>query len=299
MSTREFDVVSGQASFKKLKDALLAIPTEKLVNVNANVDDAATAALNLVDYMRKEDRMALLGKLPVDIIEKNLDVKLEDMAHAAQFIALEATKEEVATSNVKVAVAIIDEATEVRKRMLKAIKYSLDDKETVMREVADIELGSGYKDLANDLVRTIALYGTHKKAIAQDKKNYRASDVEDAQKLVVAIRSEFRASGSKDSPFADLKRRVFTEVSRLYKELRAAGRFVYRNREDILDELQPLRVAMGIIGARGTGGGGGTGGTGGGGTEGGSGGGSGGKSGDGKPAGGGGGNPGEQKDPED
>ena len=59
-----------------------------------------------------------LGKLPVDIIEKYLDVKLEDMAHAAQFIALEATKEEVATSNVKVAVSIIDEATEVRRRSL-------------------------------------------------------------------------------------------------------------------------------------------------------------------------------------
>ena len=65
-----------------------------------------------------------------------------------------------------------------------------------------------------------------------------------------------RRQGSRESTFADLKPRAFTELTRVYNELRSAGRFVHRHRAEILDELPALRAAMGILGKRKGGGGG-------------------------------------------
>lgn len=143
-----------------------------------------------------------------------------------------------------------NKAIEVRKRMIKTIRYAVDDKSRVMREVDDIELGAGYEGSANDPVRVVDIYLAHKKAVTIDKKNYRSTDVAEAQSLIVAIRSEIRAFAAKEPPFADLKKRAFTELSRLYKELRAAGKYVFRHRQDIVDDLPALHVAMGIIFSR-------------------------------------------------
>ena len=254
---REFDNVTGEASFNKVKGILLAIPAEKLVNVNADIEDAANAALNLVDAMRKDDRLAPFKGISEETLERGLDQKLEDVALASQYITREATKEGAGTSTVKVDVVVVEKATVVRKRMLKVAKHNLDDIPSVAREIADIELGSGYMDLANDLIRLIALYLKYAKELANDRKHYEKDDIKQAETCVVAIKSEFRASGSRESTFADLKPRAFTELTRVYNELRSAGRFVHRHRAEILDELPALRAAMGILGKRKGGGGGG------------------------------------------
>ncbi len=254
---REFDIVTGEASFNKVKGILLAIAAEKLVNVNADIEDAANAALNLVDAMRKGDRLAPFKGISEETLERGLDQKLEDVALAAQYITREATKEGAGATTVKVDVVVIEKATAVRKRMLKVAKHNLDDIPSVALEIADIELGSGYMDLANDLIRLITLYLKYAKELAKDRKHYDKEDIKEAETCVVAIKNEYRASALRESSFADLKPRAFTELTRLYSELRAAGRFVHRHSVEILDELPALRAAMGILGKRGGGGGGG------------------------------------------
>ncbi len=56
----------------------------------------------------------------------------------------------------QVDVAIVQQATELRERMLKTAEYNLEHKETVARELADIRTGTGYLDLANDCSRLAA-----------------------------------------------------------------------------------------------------------------------------------------------
>lgn len=251
MSTKkEYEVISGAAAYEKVKAKLLAIAVEKLIPMNADLDDAAMAALGLVDFIRLEDRFARLKLIPEELIEPNLDEKLETMALAARYVALEATKETAGSTGVKVDVAIMAAATEVRKRMLKTVKHNLDDIASVVLEVADIELGSGYLDTASDLLRLIALYLQYAEVLKLDGKHYSAKDVALAQKQVAAIHEAYRAAGTKESAFVDMKPRAFTELSRLFNELREGARFVYRGRPDILDELPALRVAMGIVGKR-------------------------------------------------
>jgi hypothetical protein len=222
--------------------------------LNADLDLAATAGLVLVDRARKDDRLELFAGLAPKYIEKDLVAALEIACEAAQHVVVESVKEEAVATRVKVDVAVIARGNDVRKRMLKCLSYNLEGNEAAEKELADIRRGTGYLDHARDLVRLAAMYKAHAALLVSDKKNYVAADHNDAIALAEQIRDQYRASQSSANVFVGLRAKAFSEIQRLYNEVRAAAEFIFRGKSDVLAEFEALRTAMAAVKGRSGGG---------------------------------------------
>lgn len=243
-------VDSHAKAYALLKERLAALPEDETLALNADLELAATAGLVLVDRGRVDGRAELFGLLEGKLMEPDILAKLERTCEAALHIVVESAREEAAQTGVKVDPVTVDQATETKKRMLKCTSYILEGNEDAEREIADIRRGTGYLDTARDLVRLAALYGVHGKVLSKDPKNYVATDHDDALRLAKSIRDQYRAAQSSSAPFVALQPKVFTEVARLYNEVRAAAVFIFRNRPSVLAEFEALRTAMATVKGR-------------------------------------------------
>src|SRR5690242_648935 len=66
-------------------------------------------------------------------------------------------------------------------------EYWLSDDVKVAAELAAIRIGTGYQDLANDLVALAALCERHQPVLSQDRKLYQAGDAALAKQLAGQI----------------------------------------------------------------------------------------------------------------
>ncbi|MBX3197909.1 MAG: hypothetical protein KF894_07165 [Labilithrix sp.] len=244
MATKnEQDAATGKASFDRVRSTLSALPADAIAQPNVDLQRAAMAALVLVDRARHGERSARFALLPAALFAASTVDDLEHMANAALHVDVEALREGAATTNVKVDAAVMQQATELRDRMLKTAEYNLGHKDSVARELADIRIGTGYFDLANDCARLAALYAEHKSDLALDKRFYDTADVDLAASLASAIRGEYRAAATRAGQYTDLRPRVFTELVRLYNEVRAAAHFLFRAEPNVVDDFPALRAA--------------------------------------------------------
>lgn len=246
-SKKQFDTTTGKASFEQVKTALLALSADTVAQPNVDLQRAAMAALVLVDRAKQGDRLARFALLPAALFSKSALDDLERVANAALYVELESRREGAASTGVKVDLAIVQEATELRERMLRTADYNLGHLEPVARELADVRLGAGYLDLANDCSRLAALYVAHEAELAVDKRYYEAADADRATSLAQKIRAEYRAAASRSGQYAELRPRVFTELTRLYNEVRAAAQFLFRSEPSVVEEFPALRVAAGAL----------------------------------------------------
>lgn len=249
-------VAASAAAFEKVRGKWTALTSEEVGTLNADLDLAATAGLVLVDRARKDGRLELFAGLAPKYIEKDLVAALEIACEAAQHVVVESVKEEAVATRVKVDVAVVARGNEVRKRMLKCLAYNLEGNEAAEKELADIRRGTGYLDHARDLVRLAAMYKAHAELLVSDKKNYVAADHNDAIALAEQIRDQYRASQSSGNVFVGLRAKAFSEIQRLYNEVRAAAEFIFRGKPDVLAEFEALRTAMAAVKGRSGGGGG-------------------------------------------
>lgn len=245
---------NGAAAFDKLKGRWLTLTSLEVVTLNADLDLAATAGLVLVDRARKPGRLELFEGLAPKYIEKGLVEHLELACEAAQHVVVESVKEEAVVTGFKVEALVVDRATLVRRRMLKCASYNLEGNEPAEKEIADIRLGSGYLDQARDLSRLAAMYGAHHAVLSTDKKNYVATDAAEAVELAQKIRDQYRASQSTENLYVAMRPKAFTEIQRLYNEVRATAEFIFRDKEDVKAEFEALRTAMASIKGRSGGG---------------------------------------------
>jgi len=244
------NVDSHVKSFALLKERLASLPEDETVAMNADLELAATAGLVLVDRARADGRAELFALLEGKLMEADILAKLERTCEAALHIVVESAREEAAQTGVKVDPVTVDRANEVKRRMLKCASYILEGNEEAEREITDIRRGTGYLDTSRDLVRLAGLYDVHLKALSKDPKNYVATDHDEALRLAKSIRDQYRASQSSAGTFIALQPKVFTEVGRLYNEVRAAAAFIFRNRPSALAEFEALRTAMATVKGR-------------------------------------------------
>jgi hypothetical protein len=108
--------------------------------------------------------------------------------------------------------------------------------------------GIGYRDLAADMIGYAEIYEQHKKGVASDTTNYRASDLPDARRLAGEILSHLSAAMTPRARQAyEQLQRAWMLLLDVYAELREAGRWLLRRdpaREDRFPSLvTPGRTA--------------------------------------------------------
>src|SRR5690606_8178363 len=123
------------------------------------------------------------------------------------------------------------------------LDYYLDEDRAGQDELAAIRQGKGYMNLANGLIRLARLYELHADALARDGHRYRAADRDDASRVAHAIMRQLGEGRIDDAArWSDYVRRAWTLLARIYEQVSAAGRFLFR--DENADALFPSLVTV-------------------------------------------------------
>jgi hypothetical protein len=171
------------------------------------------------------EKMAAAGEFELG------DLELLSLASLAAQEAKQAADRALAKgANTKVPLAIIKEAANVEHRMQSACEHTLIGIDAAKVELERLSPGTGYRDLADDLVGYADLYEAHPAEVQRDGMNYVATDAAAARKLARKI---YDALGGdltpRDQAALDLLGRAWTFLLEVYERVAVIGRFLLRN----------------------------------------------------------------------
>jgi hypothetical protein len=229
---KDDDHSATAAAFAALDPELRAIPQDSIIAVNVDVQVAAMTAMNVARSVLAD--AALYARFHAlatakEFVIARLD-RLEQVAQAAFHARHMYLLSSATHSEAQLPISLVSSATTVKSRMMKTVEYHLQDHEVAGPLVTAIRAGTGYLDLANDLIALGRLYFTYKSELEHDKRFYDAGD----QKLALSLGEKIIALlGGDSSPAAqtwsDRQSRAWTRLNQDYSEVAAAGRFLKRN----------------------------------------------------------------------
>jgi len=242
---------------KKAFDAMLprmkALPREALARVNIDIRQAVITSLAVsraVAAPEMKKRFALLHK---DLFDPAHLTDLEPLALATSHAQVELAAARAQTVEAKLPVDLVDAATEVKARMLELCAYVFKRHPKLSREVDDIRTGTGYKDLALDILRLAKIYEDEHATVSKDVVNYRSEDPSAARTPEQRITTELgEAQSAEEKRWVDLTARAWVLLRDAYGEVQSAGLFIFQH-EDPEEMFPSLYARTARAGSRGKG----------------------------------------------
>lgn len=223
---------SGEAAHARLQSRLSAIPRERVVQPRADVRAAAAHVLSdTVPRLADPALRARFAALPATEFDHAALPDLEAAAQALLWVQSRLSTAEAAETGARLPVALLGEATALRKDMLEVCTYHLRGDAQAVKQLDDIRSGKGYLDLAEDLSRLAALYRARHATLAQDRRFYRPEDAATAESLSQRIGSELRPKGTQ--PARERVWRTWALLLALYEEVSRGGRFLLREQGEV------------------------------------------------------------------
>lgn len=229
MTTR-MSAEGAREAFEMLRPHLADLAEVRRGNVNLQrVAIFAAATGRWVRSPGVREQFAALPAAAFDVAHVD---RLEPTALALWHALVEAKRAAVGASQVAVAGEVIKQAKALKRRMYQVIEYHLGSDSAVRAELDAIREGTGYMDLAEDLMRLARLYEAHAPALAGDTTHYRQSDREEASRMAHVIVHELgEVRQSEAAIWSDHVRRTWTLLANSYDEISAAGRFLLRHQD--------------------------------------------------------------------
>lgn len=234
-----YDPEAGRRAFSDIKPELDRLTERELININGDIGQAAPAALQVVQQLNNPELLGLLKQMPR--FEVRWAEDLPKYIWAAWYARAQLHDVEAGESSAKLPADLAERARSRRERMLKLMEYYFDDDENVAPVLASIRAGSGYRDLATDLVRLAESYDAHVSSIKGDAKHYRASDAREARRDAQTILLELgdnRQAG--DSNAAAYAQRSWTLLSKRYDQVRNAVLYLQQDNPTAREAFPPL-----------------------------------------------------------
>ncbi|HCF59337.1 MAG TPA: hypothetical protein DFS52_15260 [Myxococcales bacterium] len=218
---------SGKAAFEMLLPRYRAVLAHMLLPVRVDVLRAALFALGVAQKVNEPQRRVLFAKLPSDLFDITLLDLLEPAARGAMYARAEVATAEALASEAKLPAATVQEALQVRERMLRVAGYHLSDDEEISKLIANIRAGTGYTDLAEDLWRLSQLYRDHAALLSRDPSHYNAADPDTAERIAKTIQDELGIGGvPKRNDQRDILERAWTVLLTTYESIAKPGRWL-------------------------------------------------------------------------
>lgn len=235
---------ASKAAFDKLLPRLAAIPKDAVRMPNADVEACAIFARGVGRRVKEPALYARFSGLPAQDFDITHVDDLEPIASAVWYATIQLATAAATRTDVKVPSELVQRATETKTRMLKVVSYHFEDHPRLGPEIADIVLGTGYRDLAGDLTRLARIYVDERATVSRDPKHYVAEDADKAPELAQQILDHLGLTPtSEGSRWMDIVARGWTLLSDCYGEVAAAGLWLLRRERG--EELFSSLVAAG------------------------------------------------------
>ncbi len=244
------DSSAASAALHKLKPRLSALSGEQIAAPRADVKLAAMAALAVADRLAAPEVRARFTRLPREELDPAHLDDLRDAAWAAWHAKSQLDAALAAQSEPPLPGELVERAGVLKERMLRVLKYWLEDDAAVQKQLSPLARRKGTAELAADLSRLAALYREKRETIAADVKHHRAEDADDADKLAAEARALSGARREQaEKSGGELVSRAFALLLQIYDEVRAAGLYLYR-RDANAAELFPALNTLSATRAR-------------------------------------------------
>lgn len=222
---------TAEAAYRALSIRLDHIAREQLEPLNIDVQAAAVFALGisrLISVPSTRVRFARLARSG-----EYDDTCVDDLAaaaHAAWYARHRYLLEAATRSEAQLPTRLVETAVALRGRLLRLADYWLQEDKTVAAELTAIRIGTGYQDLANDLIALAALTERHHAVLSQDRKLFQPGDAALAKQLAADILEKLGAAATAEQHgWSTAQARAWTHLARTYEEVQRGGRFLFAN----------------------------------------------------------------------
>jgi hypothetical protein len=222
-----------EAAFHTLAARLAAIPCEQLEPVDIDVQTASVVALGISRCVAEPELRGRFAQLAssCEIDDACVDGLLP-AAQAAWYAGHRYLLERATRSEARLPVAVVETAHALRGRLLRLAADWLCDDPVVAAELTTLRAGTGYQDLANDLVAVAVLCDRHRPLLAQDRKLYQAGDIALARQLSTRIAERLGTSATVErNSWVVAQARAWTHLARTYDQVRRGGRLLFAGEE--------------------------------------------------------------------
>jgi hypothetical protein len=245
-------VAAGERAFAAIEAKLLALPSDRLNAVTVDVQVAAAIALSVANAVAADKALRARFEALAKANEFDL-ARLDGLATAAlaawfarhMYLLVSATHTEAQLPG-----SLVATATALKTRMMRVVDYHLGDHPVAGPLVSAIRAGTGYMDLANDLVALARLYKAYAHLLEHDKKDYQAVDQGLAAQTGDQILTLLGGSTPEQRKWVGLQARAWTLLSGDYAEVYAAGRYLKRWDVDVESTFPSLIAAARAAGGR-------------------------------------------------
>lgn len=239
-----YSLEAGKKALERLTPQLDALADEDVTPPRVDVEIATYALLGVTGSLGDPAMKARFAELPASAFDM-ANVEELGAACAAMLYALhEARTAGALDTEAKIPAAIAAEAAEVEARMQTLCEYHFSDDATVNAELQRLRPGTGYRDLASDLLGYAQIYEQHPEVVKGDPKRYRPGDAARAQQLANEVIQALSAGMTPKARTAyDRYAKVWTIVSRRYDEVRAAALWLFRDDPKRQERFPSLFIA--------------------------------------------------------
>jgi hypothetical protein len=242
-----YDAAAGEKALGQMQPLLSALPADEIETPRLDLELAALGALRVAHLVRDPSLRQRLQQMPGDEFDPTVLDQLEPLAWAAWHAHRAQQVANLSASKAVVPVALAEAATELEKRMQRCVEYHLEDHPQAGVKVGFLRSGSGYRDLAGDLMGYAELYRAYRDELSHDRKQYREGDADEAERLAKQLFETLAHSSGAAGRASSLRDRAWTLLARCYEEVAAAGRWLLRH-EPKVDALFPSLHAASRVG---------------------------------------------------
>ena len=245
-----YDPAAAATFLVAFRPRLDAIQAADLLVPRLDVRAAALSALGVYAFVTQAEVLHARFQKQDTIGEFDI-ASIEGLKAASFLVFLTHAQAEAAgafATDVKVPVELIQEGIEVEARMQELCEYKFKRDPKIAPLLALLRPGSGYRDLAGDLLGYADIYVTRPKEVASDETNYRSTDVADARRIAGEIMAHLAAAMTPKAREAyELMQRAWTLLVQIYFEVQEVGTCLLR-RDPKRDEWFPSLYAAGRSG---------------------------------------------------
>lgn len=241
----EYDHDEGKRALDRLAPEIDAIPESEVQAVRVDVQAALLSCLAVAGFVRTPEVYAQFARLPKEHFELGAVDSLGETCIATMASIKAARDAGVLEGEVAIPDEIAQEAAAVEGRMQKVCEYLLSDDPEIRGLLDDLRPGTGYRDLANDLIGYAEIYEARPAVVRRDPKNYRPGDLARAKtlaRMIMKAMSKKRSHQERDA--SATYARCWTLLLKRYEEVRSAGLWLFR-KDPAKDKRFPSLFAAG------------------------------------------------------
>ncbi|MFO0611890.1 MAG: hypothetical protein U0414_04830 [Polyangiaceae bacterium] len=245
----DYDPIIGEQALLVVKPSLLLMDPAEVQVLNFDAYYTAVVAMDLVDLIESARHKSNFDKLPDEVMGEARTAYLRDLAQALLFLESRSRSSIATSTDVRVDAELFAEGVALRERMIRVLTYHFEGNPSMRAELANIRSGTGYVDLASDLMRLATHYSAHRAILAKDTTQYDIKDENRARGVSKEIMTAMRSGP--DSGIADLRNRCWTKALRVYTKLRLGAEILYFDNPTEFAAFPPMRQAVLALTGRG------------------------------------------------